>query len=290
MFNQSFDILNIITSTYEYAPHNIKGVYFGWVAMYPIFMTVGMVASVFGSYLRMKAKKVETEYLAWSVIPIIPAALFGASFFGKFNGIVGHPWVSEIGKIEFFSLFAFWEAGLSIHGGVIVGVLVGCLIFYFVSKKTKVSLWVYMDCIIPNILLGQVIGRWGNFFNHEVLGAVVDYDSLRWLPAIIRDNAFEMIGSSPEMIGGEIVYRHPIFLYESFFSFVLWVSITFGLPNIKYFGRKPWKNSKIKPSFGYSVKRFFNKKYHEENKMSFKEAWEKNYEYSSVNFDELLKS
>ena len=74
-------------------------------------------------------------------------------------------------------------------------------------KKYKISLWTYADCIIPNILLGQMIGRWGNFFNHELLGKEISDPTtgfFSWLPAFIRNNA-KTDGSGP--------FREPIFLY-----------------------------------------------------------------------------
>jgi len=48
---------------------------------------------------------------------------------------------------------------MSIHGGVLFGLIVGLIFFAIFKKKTKISLFVYGDCIIPNLLLGQVIGR-----------------------------------------------------------------------------------------------------------------------------------
>lgn len=216
---------------------------YGWFHVYAFTMFLGMIASIAFSWYRLHSKKIPTDGLIWSVIFIIPASLLGASFFGKDD---------PMNPIGFWQKFAFWQAGMSIHGGVLFGAIVGIIFFAILGKKTKISLWVYGDCIIPNILLGQIIGRWGNFFNHELLGAIVGYSdtlnasnipALSWLPAFIRDNCFQLIGGSPEMSDtGQYVFRAPIFLYESLANLGFWVILTFVLPkSFHWFSKKPWK-------------------------------------------------
>ncbi len=278
-------------------PHDILATYGGWAHMYAVFITTGMILSVLACFIRLKIKKIPIEPLIWSVFVIIPFSLFGASFFGKVNNDVNNPWVTEPGAVPFWSLFAFWKAGMSIHGGVLFGTITGLIVFGIVGRKSKVSLWVYTDAIIPNILLGQVLGRWGNFFNHELLGSVTSYDSLSWLPAFIRDNLWQWAGSglSPETSGGEIVFRQPIFLYESFFNFLAWLFITFFIPFAgQLFGKKPWKKDSKEYPFDlkYNFIHFFNRKYIKKDKMTWKEVWDKayfNYVPSQKQLDEMLK-
>ncbi|AGM25927.1 prolipoprotein diacylglyceryl transferase [Spiroplasma syrphidicola EA-1] len=283
LFNFLSSPLDPSTITPENTPHNILANY-GWVHMYAVFMTLGMIAAILVSYFRLKRRRIPIEPLIWSVFLIIPASLFGASFFGKVNTFVDDPWISSRGAIPFFSLFAFWEAGMSIHGGVLFGAIVGLTIFGVVGRSSHVSLWVYADCIIPNILLGQIIGRWGNFFNHELLGNVTTYDALSWLPAFIRDNAWAWDGMHPETVinalgQAEIVYRQPIFLYESFFNFILWVVITFIVPNFgQWCSKKPWKKDPKQYPFDlkYSMQHFFHRK-DDLTKMTWSQAWNKAY-------------
>ncbi|WP_338955924.1 prolipoprotein diacylglyceryl transferase [Spiroplasma endosymbiont of Polydrusus cervinus] len=277
-------------------PHHILATYGGWIHMYAFFITLGMIFSVLACFIWLKIKKVPIEPLIWSIFAIIPFSLFGASFFGKFNNDVNHPWVLDPGDVPFWSLFAFWKAGMSIHGGVLFGTITGLIVFGFVGRKAKVSLLIYIDCIIPNILLGQVLGRWGNFFNHELLGSVTSYDSLRWLPAFIRDNLWQLQGLSPEMDSGQIVFRQPIFLYESFFNFLAWLFITFFIPFAgQLFGKKPWKKNPKEYPFNskYNFIHFFNQKYIKPDKMTWKEAWDKayfNYMPNQKVLDEMPKS
>lgn len=226
-------------------PHDISNTYGGWFHVYSFTMFTGILVSILVSWYKLHRHRIPTDGLVMSVIFIIPASLFGASFLGKDD---------PLNPMSFFSKFAFWKGGLSIHGGVLFGVIAGIIFFGFVSRKTKVSMWIYGDCIIPNILLGQVIGRWGNFFNHELLGDIVGYSknygdashisAISWLPAWIRDNCFKLdTGGSPEMINGQYVFRAPIFLYESMANLGFWILLTFLVPRtFKWFSaKKPWK-------------------------------------------------
>ncbi|GAA6238201.1 MAG: prolipoprotein diacylglyceryl transferase [Spiroplasma phoeniceum] len=189
---------------------------------------------------------------------ITPIALLGASFFGKYD--VKNP-------IFFFILFAFWEPGMSIHGGLIFGLIAGWIWFGFESQKHNISLWVYADLIVPNILLAQAIGRWDNFFNHELLGAPIAREQLMWLPSFIRDNLFKWYVPTPipnnfhptEAIGingnpidptdfNNVKYFQPIFLYESLANILLWFLIVIALPLIFRYSYY-WRFKKEEPDF-----------------------------------------
>ena len=229
----------------------ISSDYGGWFHVYAFTMTLGMIFAVGYSAFKFWKKGIPVTQLAWGVIAIIPMSLFGASIFGKLNA--DGPGVNANG-VGFWGLFAFWHAGMAIHGGVYIGTLTGLIVYGIMGHYTKVSLWTYMDCIIPNILLGQGIGRWGNFFNHEVMGPPVGLASnhpLSWLPHYIQVNTqWQYRPSGPDVINGipfdlesgRVYQMAPIFLYESIALFIAWGLITFVLPNIgKWIGPKPWK-------------------------------------------------
>ncbi len=226
-------------------PWGIKADY-GWFHVYAFTMLFGMVVAIFASWYKLRRYKIPSDGLALSVIFIIPISLFGASWIGK---------TDPYQPLGFWEKFAFWKPGMSIHGGVLFGLIVGLIFFAIFRKKTKISLFVYGDCIIPNVLLGQVIGRWGNFYNHELLGQIVGYSTtlngngiaaINWLPAFIRDNSFQLILDEPERIihNGQLmfVFRAPIFLYESLANLGFWIILTFLLPKtFRWFSKKPWK-------------------------------------------------
>lgn len=100
------------------------------------------------------------------------------------------------------SILKIWEGGLAIHGGLLFG-LVTVLIY---CKKYKVKIPLMIDIIIPGVLIGQAIGRWGNFFNSEAHGMATTYNALKSL------HLPEFIIKGMNIDG---VYYQPTFLYES---------------------------------------------------------------------------
>ncbi len=86
------------------------------------------------------------------------------------------------------NFWAFQNGGLAIQGGALLGIISG-VIFMMIFRKYVNVRWA-MDIIVPTILIAQAIGRWGNFFNHEVYGLVTDTSSWWFLPKIIVHNMF----------------------------------------------------------------------------------------------------
>ncbi len=126
------------------------------------------------------------------------------------------------------------SGGLAIQGGVILTTIVGLIYFPLVLKKPKyqirtmkdgveyvkpISTFVYADVIIPCILVGQLIGRWGNFFNGELYGARVNDGSLDWLGKVMPGVYKGMYDADKDTSG----YYQPLFLYESFADFWLFL-------------------------------------------------------------------
>lgn len=122
-------------------------------------------------------------------------------------------------KENLLSIFKIWEGGLAIQGGVMFGVL-GALL-YVKLRKIKFSKAKLFDMIVPNILIAQVIGRWGNFFNQEVYGACVNRDSLWFVPPYILNN---MNGGDIYCAYGEVAT--PLFLYESVINLIGFIFIS----------------------------------------------------------------
>lgn len=122
-------------------------------------------------------------------------------------------------------IFAIWRGGIAIHGAVIGG-LVASLIFCWIKR---ISFWQIADLIAPSLILGQAIGRWGNFFNSEAFGRPTDLPWKLYIPLDRRPPGYEGFD-----------YFHPTFLYES-----LWNLMVFAiLMSLFVWGLKP--NSKLK--------------------------------------------
>lgn len=118
------------------------------------------------------------------------------------------------------TMFAIWEGGLAFHGGIIAGTLYG----YYYFKKRNYEFWDVADTIFPYILIGQAIGRWGNFFNQEAYGGEVSLSFLQSLkiPNFIIDKMFI-----------DDMYHHPAFLYESILCIISFIIIRLVVRYVK---------------------------------------------------------
>jgi phosphatidylglycerol:prolipoprotein diacylglycerol transferase len=105
-------------------------------------------------------------------------------------------------------IFAIWQGGIAIHGAIIGGVIAG-IIF---AKIKHQSFWQLADIIAPALILGQGIGRWGNFFNSEAFGVPTNLPWRLFIPPNHRPDEYI-----------EFDYFHPTFLYESLWNLAVFV-------------------------------------------------------------------
>ena len=116
-----------------------------------------------------------------------PAGVVGARI-GYVIGEWQHGGFAErVARGEWWSIFAVWEGGLTVISGALVGIVVG--IAWFLWRNKKYSIWLAVDVIVPCILVAQAVGRWGNYFNCEVHGNLVNASDWWFLPKIILNNA-----------------------------------------------------------------------------------------------------
>ncbi|PWA12603.1 prolipoprotein diacylglyceryl transferase [Pueribacillus theae] len=136
------------------------------------------------------------DLLMWAVpIAIISARIYYVAF--EWSYYSEHP----------EKIIAIWEGGIAIHGALI-GSVITAIVF---AKKRGLSFWKIADIAAPSILIGQAIGRWGNFMNQEAHGGPVTREFLEnlMLPDFIINQMY---------IKG--TYYHPTFLYESLWNFL----------------------------------------------------------------------
>ena len=171
--------------------------------------------------------------------------VFNLAFWIFILGILGARLWYVLFHLDYYSknildIFKIWEGGLAIHGGIIVGVI---LIFVF-CKKYKFRFIRLLDFIAPALLLGQAIGRWGNFFNGEAHGFEVAPEVLKTylIPKFIIDG----------MTIDGVTYI-PTFLFESFACLVLFI-ILIAIRRYKYL-----KVGTLSALYfmGYGIIRFF---------------------------------
>jgi phosphatidylglycerol---prolipoprotein diacylglyceryl transferase len=143
------------------------------------------------------------DLMLWAIpIAIISARIYYVIF--EWEYYVNHP--GDIPQI--------WNGGIAIHGALIGSVLTA----YVFAKKRGISFWKIADIAAPSIILGQAIGRWGNFMNQEAHGGEVTRSFLEnlHLPNFIIDQMY---------ING--TYYHPTFLYESIWNFAVFFLLIF---------------------------------------------------------------
>jgi len=114
----------------------------------------------------------------------------------------------------FWKVFAIWEGGIAIHGALI-GAVLTAIVF---ARVKHVSFWQLADITAPSIILGQAIGRWGNFMNQEAHGGPVSeafYENvMQYLPNFIVN----------QMCIDGVLY-HPTFLYESVWNILVFIGL-----------------------------------------------------------------
>lgn len=182
-----------------------------------------------------KRYKLSIDVPFYYIFIALPMIILGARF-----------WSCAIGDATWSNFFNFRNGGLAVQGGVLFGVLTALIYFPLILRKPKYhvrvyengnvyikrpSMWIYADAIVPTILIGQAIGRWGNFFNGEIFGAQVSADSLSWLKTImpgVYNHMTPAVGITVNGVSNGEAYFQPLFLYESFLNVVTF-TIIYGL-------------------------------------------------------------
>ena len=188
------------------------------ISKYAIIALAGIIITLIAIIVQAKRRKYPIRPLEKLALIVFPLAVIGARFWY----VIGN-WKATVHN--FWDIFAIWNGGVAIEGAALF-VTLGCVVFFWRSKyKYGISMWKYFDIIGPNVFLLQAIGRWGNFFNQEILGPVSSLSSfpLNILPSFITKHLY----LASENINGHINYRQPFFLYESIIDFSLWLILLF---------------------------------------------------------------
>lgn len=234
------------------------------IQWYGIFFALGILFAICFIIVKLNYfyKVNDTPFYIFIFIAI-PTMILGAR---SWSFIIGD---SKIGVTPFFD-FANGFAGLAIQGAVLASTFVGLIWFSCVLKSPKyyvatsndviknntltsenilrqVSMWVIADAIFPAILIGQAIGRWGNFFNHEVYGSaiqeaipqannqyVVDPSGLAFTQwGFLRTLMPDVWNNMWIESNGIVAFRVPIFLIESFMNVIIFCFLYFVVEQIK---------------------------------------------------------
>ncbi|MFB2968957.1 prolipoprotein diacylglyceryl transferase [Aerosakkonema sp. BLCC-F183] len=154
------------------------------------------------------------ELAIWLVVAAIPCARLYYVFF-QWPEYAKNP--AEI--------IAIWKGGIAIHGAILGGILAATIF----ARVQRVSFWQLADLVAPSLILGQAIGRWGNFFNSEAYGAPTNLPWKLYIPPESRFPGYK-----------NVEFFHPTFLYESLWNlmvFAILLTLFFrslkGTPRLK---------------------------------------------------------
>lgn len=146
------------------------------IRWYAIILTTAMIIGLIGAILEAKRRKLNSDFVFEIFIVCVPVAvIFARLFYVVFNPTKYFP-INNIG--DFKELFAIHHGGLTIIGAVFGAMLGG----RFVGKRNKMKLVELMDFGFPFLILGQALGRWGNYINQEAFGQVVVNDAFQRFP------------------------------------------------------------------------------------------------------------
>ena len=181
------------------------------VYYYGLIIGIGLLLAVWYCCKRSQEFGLTEDHVLDGLILVLPISVICARIY-----YCAFSW-SEFAD-DPISVLYIWNGGIAIYGGVL-GAVFGMWIF---SKWKKVKLAAVLDLIMIGFLIGQSIGRWGNFMNREAFGAETD--------------SFLRMGLT-NMYTGVTTYFHPTFLYESLWNAVGFVILHFASKKRKYDGQ-----------------------------------------------------
>ena len=214
-----------------YLKHVGKGVeIFGFpIAFYGMVIALGMVLGVSLILHRAKKDGLDPDQCLDICIFTIIFAVIGARIY-----YVAFAW--DYYKDNLLSIFNIRQGGLAIYGGVLAGIVT----VYIMCRIKKISFLQFTDLAAPGLLVGQILGRWGNFFNREAFGQYTDGLFAMELPLnAIRsmdDVTQEMLAHARVVDGVSYIQVHPTFLYESLWNLALLLFILLMTKHKKFHG------------------------------------------------------
>ena len=178
---------------------------------YGLVIALGLMLAVIYGSRRGKEFGIKEDDLMDGVLWVTPFAILCArAYYCVFS------WQEYAANP--ISVLYIWNGGLAIYGGVL-GAIVGVIVFCKI-KKLKVT--ALLDLVLIGFLIGQSLGRWGNFFNREAFGA--------------ETTSFLRMGLT-NMVTGQTLYYHPTFLYESVWNALGFVILHFASKRRQYDGQ-----------------------------------------------------
>ena len=182
------------------------------VAWYGLLITFGMLLALFIALRCSKKEGIKTDDIVDLALFAIIFGVLGSRLYyviftwNEFDYLVTDgSFFSNLWK-TFVNIIAIWNGGLAIYGGVIGGILVAVVF----SKVKKIRFTKILDILAPCVMIGQIVGRWGNFINMEAYGGET---TLPWRMGLLYGDAATGVWYAEQ-------YVHPTFLYESLWNII----------------------------------------------------------------------
>lgn len=177
------------------------------IAFYGIIIGIGILAGIFiAAYEAKRTGQNPENYYDLAIYAVICSVIGARAYYVAFS------WDMYKGDLK--SIINLRQGGLAIYGGVIAAVIT---VFVFARIK-KLSAPVLFDTAVLGLVAGQMIGRWGNFFNREAFGEYTDGPLAMRLPldAVRSSDVTELMRENMETVKGvSYIQVHPTYLYES---------------------------------------------------------------------------
>ncbi len=197
------------------------------IRWYGLIICLGIILGFFVFLKNAKFHGIKTDDILDFAIYIIPSAIVGARLYYVLTSLSEYH--------SFYDIIAIWNGGIAIYGAIIGGAIAS----FVVCKIKKIDCLTIFDCISPAVILGQCIGRWGNFMNAEAYGSGLQYDFFGktfdisgWI------NKFPLrmlINYSPTYQNA--IIAHPTFFYESIWNLLGFIILMLFFKKAKFKGQ-----------------------------------------------------
>ena len=203
---------------------SLFGINVNW---YGLIITCGMILAVLYALWHAKHEGVKSDHIIDLARALIFCGVIGARLyyvimeFDQYLVTGGTFWQNLGGTL--YNCIAIWNGGLAIYGGIIAGFLAALV----VARAKRIPFPVIADIAGPAVMVGQIIGRWGNFVNVEAFGAET---TLPWRMGVLYS-----FNDGVSFVSEKFV--HPTFIYESLWNLVGLILITYFYKKKKFHGQ-----------------------------------------------------
>ncbi|MCL2874525.1 MAG: prolipoprotein diacylglyceryl transferase [Defluviitaleaceae bacterium] len=196
------------------------------VYWYGLLITLGVLCGVLYAYYEAKRTGQDpNNYMDFAIIAIITCIIGARIYYVMFS------W--ELYRDNIWAIFNLRLGGLAIYGVIIAAIATA----YFFAKFKKLNIPVFFDTAVPGLVIGQVIGRFGNFFNREAFGGYTDsLFAMRYLVEDVSFIPYEVARNIVMFEGARYIQVHPTFLYESIGCLLIFIMLNLYKTRKKFDG------------------------------------------------------